>query len=85
MTDRHVILLLSAAIALSVAPRLSAQNSFTAWSLPTMASGNFETKKDYGVCNDFEVLRPITISQLGMFDDGGDGIQGSAVVRIQLY
>jgi hypothetical protein len=68
-----------------VAQPLGAQTKFTAWSLPTVAQGNFETKNDYGVRNDFEVVRPITVTELGMFDHGGDGIQGSAVVRVQLY
>lgn len=63
----------------------SAQAEFSGWSISGVLQGNFRTKNDYGVCNDFQVLKPIVISKLGMFDDGGDGIQGSDVVKIQLY
>jgi hypothetical protein len=79
------ILLLSAMVVLSGATPLSAQSKFTAWNLPSLPNGNLETKKDYGVCYEFEVIRPIRVSELGMFDDAGDGVQGTAVVRIQLY
>jgi hypothetical protein len=79
------VLLLSLGAGLPVAVPSVHAESFAAWSVPTVRRGNFETKDEYGVCNDFEVLRPIIVSQLGMFDHGGDGIQGSAVVRIQLY
>ena len=37
------------------------------------------------IASDFSVRRPITVWQLGVFDDGGDGIQGSAVLTVQLY
>jgi hypothetical protein len=86
MTKRHHHLpLWITAIVLSVVPSVFAQNTFTAWGLATTANGNFETKNGYGICDDFEVVRPITISEFGMFDHGGDGIQGSDVVTIQLY
>jgi hypothetical protein len=88
MNDRRVISSVTGLLVLctlTFARPLFAQTKFTAWSLPTVANGNFETKKDYGVCYDFEVIQPITVSELGMFDDGGDGIQGSAVIRVQLY
>ncbi len=75
---------------ISLAPiSLKGQTTFTAWDVSSAAVGNQWTKDDkgfnYGICNDFEVLAPITVSQLGMFDSGGDGIQGSGSVIIQLY
>lgn len=83
---RCVPALLASTVAMFLAASpLSAQTKFTAWSLSTATQGNFRTKEDYGVRNDFEVLQPITVTELGMFDHDGDGIQGSAVIRVQLY
>jgi len=37
------------------------------------------------VGDDFEVISPVTISQLGVFDSGTNGIMGGATLTVQLY
>jgi hypothetical protein len=79
------VLPLSVALAvLAWAPALRAQTRFNALTLPAAALGNYDVGAA-GIYNDFQVLQPITISQLGMFDSSGDDIQGNAIITIQLY
>ena len=64
-----------------VAFHLHAQS--IAYDVPGGTVGN-QVANEYGVCNDFQVLQPITITQLGAFDSGADGVQGNASISIQL-
>jgi hypothetical protein len=75
-----LILLVSCLLALS----LAAQTRYTAVDVPAGTPGNM-AHVAWAVGNDFYVLKPITVWQLGIFDDQGDGIQGSAVLTVQLF
>lgn len=55
-----------------------------AYDVPKGTTGNLAVP-EFGVGNDFKVLSPIVISQLGVFDSGGNGIQGGMVLGVQLY
>src|SRR5262245_7462526 len=70
-------------IPLCLATALHAQTSYRAWDLSAATRGNEESVA-YLIANDFRVIRPITIHELGMFDSGGDGVAGNAVITIQL-
>src|SRR2546430_1236457 len=63
---------------------LYGQTKFVAVNAPTNSSGN-ATPVDYGIGNDFYVNSPVTVSQLGVFDDQSDGVQGPTVLTVQLY
>src|SRR5438093_13705581 len=63
---------------------LFAQNNFIAYEVPAGTVGN-QAIAGLGVGNDFRVIRPITITQLGVFDSRTNGIQGSTVLTVQLY
>src|ERR1041385_434555 len=71
------------AMILGTATGARAQSELIAVDAPAVGTGN-EPSGSYPICNDFRVLRPVVISQLGMFDSGGDGVVGSAVITIQL-
>jgi hypothetical protein len=62
-----------------------AQDRHAAWQLPAVGVGNHLTTNEYGILNDFEVVRPVTIFSLGMFDSGGDGVQGAGTITVQLF
>ena len=82
---RSVFLFLTGLVGtLLTAYPLAAQNSFIAYNVPAGAVGN-QAIDGLVVGNDFRVVRPITVSQLGVFDSGTNGIQGSTVLTIQLY
>jgi len=64
--------------------------AFTAYTIPVVGAGNEENatgsaSNSFSICESFQVLSPIKVTQLGMFDSNGDGIQGSAIISIQLY
>jgi hypothetical protein len=52
-----------------------------AYDVPKGTTGNLAVP-EFGVGNDFKVLSPIVISQLGVFDSGGNGIQGGMVLTV---
>ena len=68
----------------SAATSLTAQVPYTAYDLAAATNGN-QAVKNLTVGNDFYVVRPITVGSLGVFDDRGDGIQGEAVLAVQLF
>jgi hypothetical protein len=72
-----------ALLVFSAATTLSAQ-TYTAYDLAAPTNGN-QAVKNLTVGNDFYVVRPITVGSLGVFDDRGDGIQGEAVLAVQLF
>jgi len=55
-----------------------------AYDAPKGTLGN-EAVPNLVVGNDFDVESPVTISQLGVFNSGGNGIQGSSELTVQLY
>ncbi len=57
----------------------SARGSLTAYASPSVA-GNAETSGNLGL--DFQVIRPIWVTDLGVFDSGQDGIQGGVGVGL---
>jgi hypothetical protein len=61
-----------------------AGQTFTAYDVPAGTVGN-QAIPGISVGNDFRVIRPITITELGVFDSGTNGIQGSTVLTVQLY
>ncbi|HET7626063.1 MAG TPA: hypothetical protein VFM25_12440 [Verrucomicrobiae bacterium] len=61
-----------------------AQPEYSAWDFP-VAEGNDQVDNGLGIGNDFEVIKPITILSLGVFDDNGDGIRGGAILKVCLY
>ena len=63
---------------------LTAQTTFTAYDVPFGTIGN-QALPGLGVGGDFRVLSPITVSQLGVFSSGTNGIQGSAQLTVQLF
>jgi len=56
----------------------------TAYNVQPGTVGN-EAVPRLGVGNDFRVVTPIAITQLGVFNSGANGIQGSAVLAVQVY
>jgi hypothetical protein len=86
VNDRVFLFLTGVLVVLLAAHPLAAQTALIANNVPAVSVGN-EAMEGEGsaVGHDFQVLRPITISQLGVFDSGGDGVQGSAVLTVQLY
>jgi hypothetical protein len=58
--------------------------SVAAYNVPFGTLGN-EAIQGLGVGNDFRVVSPIAITQLGVFNSGTNGIQGSAVLTVQIY
>jgi hypothetical protein len=73
-----------ALLVFSAATSLTAQVPYTAYDLAAPTNGN-QAVKNLTVGNDFYVVRPITVGSLGVFDDRGDGIQGEAVLAVQLF
>lgn len=69
---------------LSLALPVGAQTTFIAYTIPQGTAGN-QAIPDLSVGNDFQVVSPVTISQLGVFDSGGNGIQDGGVLTVQLY
>lgn len=69
--------------ALALAGRAQSPN-YIAYDVPYGTVGN-QAVPGLGVGNDFRVVQPITISQLGVFVSGTNGIQGSTVLTVQLY
>jgi hypothetical protein len=86
MKTRNLYALFSACLCLArtVAPSLFAQTKYTAIEIPTGVAGN-ATHAGWGFGSDFYVNQPVTIWQLGIFDDLSDGIQGDVVLTAQLY
>ncbi len=72
-------------IALLCVSHLHGQVKYSAWDLPAVTKGNHKLEDGLGIGNDFEVLAPVTIWSVGVFDDGGDGIQGGTVLKVHLY
>ena len=71
---------------------VSAQSTpaYTAYTITSVGTGNEANsgngnKNDFSICGSFQVVSPIIVTKLGMFDSGGDGVQGSTVISIQLY
>ena len=58
-----------------------------AWEYSTSPSlkGNHEVAGGYGIGEDFTVFKPVVVSSLGVFDDGGDGVKGQAALVVHLY
>jgi hypothetical protein len=71
------------AATLAFMPATHAQSDVIAVDVPAVSVGNESSGPD-PICNDFRVLRPILVSQLGMFDSDGDGVVGNAVITVQL-
>ena len=63
---------------------LRGQGRTAAYDVPVATNGN-QAVKGLVVGNDFYVLQPITVWELGVFDHQGDGIQGEAVLAAQLF
>jgi hypothetical protein len=63
---------------------LQAQTPIIGYSVPKGIAGN-QAIPGLGVGNDFQVRSPVTISQLGVFNSGNNGIQGGTVLTVQLY
>jgi hypothetical protein len=63
---------------------LAVQAEFIAYNAPAGTVGN-QAINGLVVGDDFRVIYPITVSQLGVFDSGTNGIQGSTVLTVQLY
>ncbi len=61
------------------------QTRFSAWDVRSVTEGNHHVESGLGIGNDFTVVKPVTVSSLGVFDSKGDGIQGSAVIKVHLY
>jgi hypothetical protein len=57
---------------------------YIAYDVPSGTVGN-QGIVGLGVGNDFAVVQPITISQLGVFVSGTNGIQDGTVLTVQLY
>ena len=73
-----------AAAAILASSRPSAAQGYVAYDAPPGTTGNGATP-GIVVGNDFRVIQPITVTQLGVFDSGTNGIQGSTVLTVQLY
>jgi hypothetical protein len=71
-------------VLLGAATGLDAQTRFVASDVAAGTAGN-QAVQGRSVASDFYVNRPITIWQLGVFDDGTNGISGSGTVTVQLY
>lgn len=76
---RWTISLLAALTGISVPAQ-----SYIAYDVPWGTLGN-QGIPGLGVGNDFAVVQPITISQLGVFVSGTNGIQDGTVLTVQLY
>lgn len=63
--------------------RLKGQN-YIAYDVPYGTPGN-QALDGLVVGNDFRVVNPITISSLGVFSSGTNGIQGSTVLAVQVF
>src|SRR5262245_55007903 len=61
-----------------------AQSAVTAYQMSAATAGN-DVAGASGLANEVRVIKPITITRLGVFDSDGDGIQGSAVITVQLF
>jgi len=70
--------------ALFTALPLAAQNATIAYDVPPGVVGN-QAIAGLGVGNDFNVIYPITVSELGVFNSGTNGIQGTAELTVQLF
>ena len=66
---------------LSVALPLRAQTTYIAYTIPPGTPGN-QAMPGLSVGNDFQVIAPITISQLGVFDSGANGIQDGGTLTV---
>jgi len=62
----------------------SMPGSITAYIVPSGTIGNqtLPVSQTQSMGNDFDVVSPITISSLGVFDSGGDGLVGTLIARI---
>ena len=67
-----------------MAGSVSAAQPFIAYDVRSGALGN-EAVAGLGVANDFHVELPILVTQLGVFSSGTNGIQGGAVLTVQIY
>jgi hypothetical protein len=63
---------------------LQGQTRYIAYEVPYGTLGN-QAIAGLGVGNDFCVVRPIQVWQLGVFTSGTNGIVGSTVLTVQLY
>lgn len=89
-TVRTVIGLSNLVLAMWIGTNLAATQNTTqaqaiaAYSVQPGTVGN-EAIPGLGVGNDFRVVDPIAITELGVFNSGTNGIQGSAVLTVQVY
>jgi hypothetical protein len=67
---------------LATTASLLGQTKYIAYDVPAGTAGNRETR---GVGNDFYVVSPICIWQLGVFDDQTNGFQAGTALTVQLY
>lgn len=58
--------------------------SYMAYQIPAGTVGNHATP-GLEIGDDFRVINPMTITQLGVFNSGANGIQGGASLTVQLY
>ncbi len=58
--------------------------TYIAIDVPAGTPGN-HAALNWGIGSDFSVVRPITVSQLGVFDDQTNGFNGSGTLTVQLY
>jgi len=63
---------------------LPAQTQYIANNVPAGTAGNLSPQNG-ALGLDFYVNSPVTVSQLGVFDDLTNGISGSSVLTVQLY
>ena len=84
-TNRAVVAVWLALVLMSgIAPQARAQTSIIANNVPAGLTGNL-SPSGWAFGNDFYVIKPISVQQLGFFDHGSDGIQGGATLTVQLY
>jgi hypothetical protein len=70
--------------AIVCSPLAKAQTKYTAVQMPSGTAGNLAPGA-WGFGSDFYVNQPVTVWELGIFDDRSDGIQGDGVLTAQLY
>jgi hypothetical protein len=63
---------------------LHTQSSIKAIDGPAGVAGNYSPDRQT-IAIDFKVTSPIVVTDLGVFDDGTNGISGHAVLTVQLY
>lgn len=78
------VMVLTSASGVSLSTVPTTTQTLTAYDVQPGTIGN-EAIPGLGVGNDFRVVSPVVITQLGVFSSGANGIQGSAVLTVQIY